>query len=67
VQDESVLSIAALLGHLRLTYAFHTPVPDFPALIQDRLITHISVSAASSQGAVATGYLRGLMAQEPIY
>jgi hypothetical protein len=66
-QDESVLGLATLHGQLRLAYASYTPVPDFLVLIQELLLTHLSASGTGTQGAVATGYLRGLMAQETIY
>jgi hypothetical protein len=67
MQDECNIGVATLHGQLRLTYTSHTPVPDFLVLIQELLLTHLSVPATGTQGAVATGYLRGLMAQETIY
>jgi hypothetical protein len=67
MQGESTIGVATLHGQLRLASASYAPIPDFLALVQDQLATQLAESTRGTQGAVNTGYLRGLMAQETIF
>ena len=58
-QGGSVIGVAMLHGRLRLVCATHAPIPDFLALLQQQLATHLAAPALGPKGTVGTGYLRG--------
>jgi hypothetical protein len=59
LQGEQVVGVATLHGQLRLVNTSHAPIPNFLALIQDLLATHLFEPTVSAEAAAETPYLRG--------